>query len=73
MKYLARSPSKCLWVTVCDRGCDCGEFFYETKKLGWDAVARACHDRCIEVNNENTQLMGWMRSLRDAGGKCLFK
>src|SRR5215204_1914342 len=62
LRVIEAPPAKYRWVTVCDRGSDCDDLFYEVKRLGWEAVIRACQDRRINVNNDNKKLMEWIRS-----------
>jgi Transposase DNA-binding/Transposase DDE domain len=67
LRAIGSPPLRCHWVTVGDRNSDCNDLFCESKKLGWEAVIRACHDRRIKVNNESKKLMVWIRSLSSKG------
>ena len=75
LRSIGSPPPNCLWVTVCDRGSDCGDYFFEAKKKGWEVVSRACQNRCVKVNNEDKKIMDWTRSLSPQGtySICLRK
>lgn len=55
------------WITVGDRGNDIYEFLDGAKKLGWQFVVRAKHNRKIEIQGVSQWLFPWLRSL---GSKC---
>lgn len=71
LNAIGKPPKNCLWISVGDRASDVYEYHQKVAALKWHSVIRACQDRAIEVDGNNTTLMVWSRSLAGMGKKTI--
>jgi hypothetical protein len=67
IQQIGSPPEGCKWVSIGDRANDIFEFFAESKKLGWETVARASQDRNIKIGEQEATCLSHMRLLGSMG------
>lgn len=71
LRRLGEVPEGHKWVTVCDRGADCYEFFNQALELHWGLLVRLSQNRTVVINGVVVKLLDYARSLESIGSKTL--